>query len=195
MRGVRRLDESSALDLDMVDIIEVYKQKMQTIPDNGLPDNELAIVEELLENPFDEVDIILEWIFAEHKGYVEPRVQAGLKFLENNPARGWLILEMLISSSNPDHRDTALTVLGRVGDVNKYYLAKPLLKDPYPYLQFGAMELLLESYSEEVRSVLQELAHHNEGWVREHSRKLLLKMGEDIEAVNKKRAGKEGFIN
>jgi hypothetical protein len=167
----------------MVNIVEVYKQKMQTAPVNGLPDNELDIIEELLENPPNEVDTILEWIFTEHKGYIEPRARAGLKFLEKNPTQGWLILERLINSSDPDNRDTALTVLGKVSNTDKYYLAKPLLKDPYPYLQFDAVELLLGIYPEEAKSVLWQLANHEtEAWVRENSRKLLLEMNEDIEA-------------
>jgi hypothetical protein len=168
----------------MTNIIEAYQQKMRMVPDNGLPDNELVIVDELLKSPPDEADTILEWIFAEHKGYIEARARAGLKFLEKNPMQGWFILETLINSRNPDDRDTGLTVLGRSGNADKYYLAKPILNDPYPYLQFDAVELLQKIYPEEVKSILWSLATHETVWVRENAQKLLLQMGENVETVN-----------
>ena len=80
-----------------MDIVEEYKHRMKTAPDDYLPGNEWDIVNELLRNPPDEIDTILEWIFVEHKGYIEPRVQAGLKFAERNPTKVWPALEHLIS--------------------------------------------------------------------------------------------------
>jgi hypothetical protein len=98
--------------------------------------------------------------------------------------QGWFILETLINSRNPDDRDTGLTVLGRSGNADKYYLAKPILNDPYPYLQFDAVELLQKIYPEEVKSILWSLATHETVWVRENAQKLLLQMGENVETVN-----------
>jgi hypothetical protein len=146
-------------------IFDEYKRKMETAPDLGVPGNESDIVDELLISPPDKVDPILEWIFSAHKGYVEPRAQAGQRFLERNPKQGWLILERLMRSSDPDDRDVAITVLERAGDKNKFYLAKPLLEDPYPYLQFEGVELLANTFPAEVKAVLQSLLSHEQEWV------------------------------
>jgi hypothetical protein len=165
--------------ISMTDSLAEYKNRMQTAPDVGLPDNECDIVDDLLAQPPGEFDAILKWIFAEHKGYVEPRVRAGLRFLERNPAEGLTVIEQLIGSSDPDDRDTAITVLERYGQINVFHLAKPLLNDPYPYLQFEAVALLRNIYAEEVNSTLKELAEHRtEKWVRESAQKQLNGMSE-----------------
>ena len=163
-----------------MNVVEKYKNRMRNAPDDGLAENELAIVDELLANLPDELDTILEWILTEHKGYVEPRARAGKCFLERNPARGWLVLECLLSSMDPDDRDTAIEVLGRTGDRTKYHLARPLLRDPYRYLQYEAIELLMKEYPEEVRPVLQQLARQaTTEREKEDARELLLAMEEE----------------
>jgi HEAT repeat protein len=164
----------------MMDVGEEYKNRMRNAPDDYLPGNEWDTVDELLANSPDGLDTILEWIFSEHKGYVEPRARAGERFLERNPTRGWLVLERLLSSNDPDDRDTAITVLGRTGDRTRYYLARPLLRDPYGYLQYEAVELLMKDYPEEVRPILQELARQaTTEWEKEAAQKLLLALGEE----------------
>lgn len=160
-------------------IFEEYKQKIETAPVLGVPGNAADMVAELIANPSDKVDAILEWIFSEHKGYVEPRAKAGLRFLERNSEQGWLILEQLMQSSDPDDRDVAITVLERAGDQNNFYLAKPILEDPYPYLQFDAIDLLTNHFPSKVRSVLQSLLAHEQAWVRENAQKRLSKMNEN----------------
>jgi hypothetical protein len=163
-----------------MDIVEEYKNRMCKAPHEGLPGNEWEIVDELLANSPDGLDTILEWIFSEHRGYVEPRARAGERFLQRNPTRGWLVLERLLSSSVPDDRDVAITALGRTGERSSYLLARPLLRDAYGYLQFEAVELLMQDYPEEVRPVLQELAREARAeWEKEYAQKLLLALGEE----------------
>jgi len=95
----------------MKDIVQEYIEGMKTAPDQQYPGNEWDIVNELLANPPSEFDAILLWIFEEHKGYVAPRVQAGLKFVERNPEEGIVIIKRLVNSDDPDDRDTAIPYL------------------------------------------------------------------------------------
>jgi hypothetical protein len=141
-------------------IVEEYAERMRTAPDDCKPGNEWDIVSELLTNPPDEFDAILEWIFTAHKGYVAPRAIAGLKFIERKPERGWAALGQLIRSDDPDDRDTALQTLENSKNQNQYFLAKPLLQDEYRYLQFEAIDLLREIFPDEVEDALRNPASH-----------------------------------
>ncbi len=140
--------------------VEEYAERMRMAPDEDQPGNEWDIVSQLLTNPPDEFDAILEWIFTWHKGYVAPRVIAGLKFIERNPAQGWTALEQLIHSDDPDDRDTALQTLEGSKNQNQYFLAKSLLQDEYRYLQVEAIDLLREIFPDEVEDALRSLANH-----------------------------------
>lgn len=163
------------LKTTMTDGLAEYKHRMGNSPNDG----ELNIVDNLLAHPPDEFDAVLKWIFVEHKGYVEPRARAGLKFVQRNPVEGLTVIEQLIGSSDPDDRDAAVTVLERYGQASVFHLAKPLLIDRYPYLRFEAIELLGDIYPEEVKASLRELAEHEtEKWVREAAQNQLRKMKE-----------------
>ncbi len=152
--------------------------------DRGSPEAEWDVINTLLKQSESEADTILKWVFAQYKGYTETRARAGFQFLQNNPAEGWHILERLVSSSDPDDRDTALAVLAALHDINAAQLAKPLLNDPTPYLQLDAAEFLWEFFPSEVNACLEKLIEHEVSWVSCAARELLpkLKRKEDTNA-------------
>lgn len=160
----------------MSDILEEVKKRL--LCDFGNPEHEWQALLNLLERAGTHTSAVLRWIFAEYKGYTKTRARAGLEFVKGNPIEGWLILEHLIASDDPDDRDTALTVLVMSGDSRAPQLAKALLKDTWPYLQFDAADFLKEIYPTEVNAALQSLLHHDEEWVRDEARRRLAKMGE-----------------
>lgn len=157
-------------------ILEELKQELQATADYGLWEREWAIVEKALERTPSFTNQILEWVFAELNGYVDTRVRAGRELCKFNRQRVWSVLELLIKSGDPDDRDTALTLLTELGSEYAYQLAKPILKDRYPYLQFDAVEFLKDKYPSEAIEMLQELAQHENPKTREIAVKYLHSM-------------------
>ncbi len=147
--------------------------------DLGSPEAEWDVINTLLKQSESEADTILKWVFEQYKGYTDTRARAGFQFLKNNPAEGQRIIERLVSSSDPDDRDTALAVLVALNDINAAQMAKPLLSDPNPYLQLDAAELLWNLFPSEVRACLEKLIEHKVSWVSSAARELLLKMKKD----------------
>lgn len=147
--------------------------------DWGSPEAEWDVINTLLKQSESEADTILRWVFAQYKGYTDTRARAGFQFLQNNPTEGQHILEHLVSSSDPDDRDTALAVLVALHDINAARLAKSLLHDPTPYLQLDAAEFLWEFFPTEVNACLEKLIEHEVSWVSNAARELLLKRKEN----------------
>jgi HEAT repeat protein len=145
--------------------------------DYGSPDADWQVISKLLDKAPDQRQRLMEWIFAEHQGYVNTRTQAGREILSNDPEQGWRILERLINSEDPDDRDTALTLLAESRDPRAYPLARRILDDPYPYLQFDAIEFLKSIYPVEVAITLRNLSEHKLEWVQDEARGLLLETG------------------
>lgn len=144
--------------------------------DLGSPDAEWKQIELFLNRHKSEADILLKWIFAEYKGYVDTRVRAGSQFLQHNLIEGRRILERLIASPDPDDRDTALSVLASLGDSYAAQQAIPLLRDPNPYLQLDAAEFLWKHFPSEVKVCLEGLIEHEASWIRSAAQQLLAKM-------------------
>lgn len=160
----------------MDDILEEAKEHLKGF---GHPREESQMLDSLIEKAGVQTHDLLKWVFAEHKGYVETRARAGLDILKANPTEGWLILEHLVSSDDPDDRDTALMVLEKSGDPHAAELARPLLEDSYPYLQLDAASFLRETFRAETITMLRKLLKHEKEWVRDAARKLLVEMNED----------------
>lgn len=98
---------------------------------------------------------------------------AGAELLKTNQHLAWNILESMIISSDPDDRDTALELLIQSNHPRSHELAKPLLEDQYPYLQFDAADFLQSVYPCEVRSMLKTLMGHDTVWVRQAAQERL----------------------
>jgi hypothetical protein len=156
--------------------LEEYITKMKTAPDEQYPGNEWDIVYQILDTHPEEFDEILKWIFTKHQGYVHPRVLAGNTYVSRNPHQGFNLIEQLIKSLDPDDRDTGVSVLEETGNIEKYILAKPLLDDKYPYLQFDGIRLLKSIIPKEVKVTLQRLLKHDQEWVIEKAQTELSEM-------------------
>lgn len=121
--------------------------------------HEIEALEKLLSAAGSEKTLLARWEYAENKtGFVEPRSAAGLIFYQDDQEAFWEVTERLIGSEDPDNRDTALTTLGSIHDPRKYALMKLLLDDPYFYIQFEAIEQLIEQFPSEVLELLNRLA-------------------------------------
>jgi hypothetical protein len=161
-------------EIKMSDLLEEAKQLLEREPRFG--ENQWQMLAKLLKKAGDQANDILKWVFTEHAGYTAIRAQAGIEFLRRNPVEGWLFLERLIMSNDPDDRDTALTVLAMSDDPRAPELAKPLLRDNWPYLRLDAAGFLKEVYPAEVATALANLLDHQDEWVRNEARKRLTQM-------------------
>ena len=110
---------------------------------------------------------ILVWAFMKLPGYVNNRAWAGLEIYSINKQHCMELVGLLVSSEDPDDRDTALTVVRNINDVNYFDIVKPLLYDSVPYIQLDAVELLKDVFQEEAHNALAKLLQHDELWVRE----------------------------
>ncbi len=119
---------------------------------------------------------VLFWVFTKHRGYTYVRMKAGIEFTQRKPEVAWPALEQLIGGPDSDDRDAALSVLAEIKDPRGYPLARPLLNDPYPYLQFDAIDFLQEVYPEEVYAALQGLLENPLEWNRDTARERLEKL-------------------
>ncbi len=156
--------------------LEEAKQLLKQEP--RLDEDQWQVLEKLLMRAGDQTDSILRWVFADHTGYTEVRVRAGLEFFKRNPAEGWSILEYLVTSDDADNRDTALGVLVASEDPRAPQLARSLLTDPWPYLQFDAANFLEKIYRADVVAALQALLKSSEEeWIRDEAQKRLIRMG------------------
>lgn len=156
------------------DVLASLQASLEADPGDG--ESEWEMIREALEKEPEKSSRILEWVFREHHGYIQTRSAAGLYYYRQHPSSAWSILEQLVSSRDPDDRDTALTVLASIGSDKGYQLVYPLLRDPYPYIQLEAARFLAAAYPDEVRTTLAQLSNHREGWVREEAIKLTIAM-------------------
>jgi hypothetical protein len=165
----------------MNDVTHELKELSLATSDDGLGNREWATLLQVLNEHPDKVADLYAWMLSNHKGYVEPRVRAGQELHKIDPE--WLrsALEVLIQSSDPDDRDTAVLLSIEFRDLQVFALAKPLLHDPYPYLQFEAVELLKDVYPNDVLVALRGLLNHEEKWAREEAQKLLTDWAIDTE--------------
>lgn len=163
----------------MSDLLQEVKERLR----GGFKrsEEEWQVLFGLLAEAGSQTDAILRWVFGEHKGYVETRARAGIEFLRNNRKEGWSVLGYLITSSDPDDRDTALAVLQKSGSSRAFEMARPMLKDSWPYLQLDAAEFLKGVFPSDVIAVLRELLNHEDQWVRDAARKQLFEMGEGVD--------------
>ena len=158
---------------------ELSQVMQQLQVDPGTPQAEWTILREAIRHTPGASDAILKWVFADHKGYVESRAQAGLEYFQVNPREGWSILERLVNSNEPDDRETALAVAIGLDLERSTQLVKHLLHDAYPYLQLEAAKYLAVAFPVEVRACLYKLLVDQPRWVGEAAKKLLLEMGEN----------------
>lgn len=157
----------------MGEVTDELREQLLATPDDGLGNREWTTLLRVLNQHPDEATDIYTWMLSNHKGYIEPRVRAGQALHKIDPGRLRSALEVLIQSSDPDDRDTAVLLLIEFRDLQIYALAKPLLRDQYPYLQFEAIELLKDVYPNDVLATLRELLTHEGKWAREEAQKLL----------------------
>ncbi len=163
----------------MNNFLEEAKQLLKQEP--RLDEDQWQMLNKLLMGAGDQTDSVLRWVFADHAGYTEVRVRAGLEFFRRNPAEGWSILEYLVTSDDADNRDTALGVLVASEDPRAPQLARSLLTDPWPYLQFDAADFLEKIYRVDVIATLQVLLKSNEDeWIRDEAQKRLIRMGASV---------------
>ena len=144
------------------------------------PDEEWEALQSVLVRAGAQADDILKWVLAEAVGFTDTRAQAGAEFLKRHPVEGWRILEHLITSPDPDDRDVALTLLIDSRDPRAAELVKPVLRDPYRYLQFDAIDFLEQTYPTEVVATLRTLAQDKQEWVREAAQERLRRMQQDM---------------
>jgi hypothetical protein len=165
----------------MDDFIEEAKQQLSggVYPSDY---HERLVLEELLDKAGSQRDALLQWVFAQYQsGYVNTRVWAGREFLKGNQDEAWKILECLITSDDSGDRSTALDILEETNDPRAPYLAKPLLRDTAPYLQFGAAEFLKSYYPEDVIATLRSLLDYNDSRTRKIAREKLREMGVNVD--------------
>ncbi len=159
----------------MGNAVEDAKALLQV--DHGRPSTEWHLLEELLESAGPQADDVKRWVFAESPGFVETRVRIGLEYLREHPSDGQNILRELVTSSNPDHRDTAMTILRELREIPGEDVGRALLQDPWPYLRFEAIDMFKDYLPSESIAALKELLSHNETWVRDRARSILADMG------------------
>ncbi len=145
--------------------------------DPGSPEAEWSLVEQLLSQSPSEASAILEYIFAQHQGYVDTRTRAGLRVLQHSPEIGWSILDQLVVSGDPDDRETALSVVSTLQDPHAIELAICLLDDPYPHLRLDAAEFLIPYVPDIVKTGVSGLLDNQEEWVRQRAGRLLIGIG------------------
>ncbi len=121
-------------------------------------------------------EAVLRWVFTKHYGYIDVRIKAGIEFVQKNPEIGWPALEELLASTDPDDRDTALSVLVEINDPRGYPLAKPMLNDPWDYLKLDAIDFLQTVYPEEVNVAIQALLESPHEGARQAALKQLKKL-------------------
>ncbi len=155
----------------MSDMRAILKARFQLDP--GSSAAEWQLVENLLAEYPVERDTILRWVYAELPGYVWTRMQAGELFIADFPEEGWQIVERLIQSEDPDDRDTALSLLVKFDDPRGPMLTRSMLHDPWPYLQFDAIEYLKNVYPTEAREALLSLLQHEDLQVRKQASMIL----------------------
>ena len=147
--------------------------------DCGSPTAEWEVVEELFRQFPAERESVTRWLFEQHNGYIDTRTRSGLEFIERNPSEGWSILEQLVSSGDPDDRDTALAVLETLGNDDAARLALPLLGDEWTYIKLEAATFVRRFYLAEATKCLKDLLLNKSPSVREEARKLLAEMEKD----------------
>jgi hypothetical protein len=157
----------------MTSSLEDAKRKLTTTKYRHAGEQEddlMSLLEDMSEHQTD----LLRWEFVEHQiGFVDPRKQAGLIYYSQYPDETWSILEKLIKSKNPDDRDTACEVLMEIGGERANQLIKPLLNDPYPYLQFEACDYLKDIFLTDVVATLQQLLINENDRVRKQAQNKL----------------------
>lgn len=141
--------------------------------DRGSPTAEWKAVEELLQQFPTEREAISRWLFEKFNGYIDTRSRAGLEFVECNPVEGWSILEHLISSTDPDDHDTALSVLELIDNSCAAQMTLPLLKDKWEYIRLEAAVLLRAFYPGETAECLRNLVQHPLPSVSQEATRLL----------------------
>lgn len=147
--------------------------------DRGSPAAEWEVVVQLLSQFSAERESIIRWLFEEYNGYIDTRSRAGLELVECNPTKGWDILKLLISSVDPDDRDTALGVLELLDNDNAAQMALPLLNDEWTYIRLEAAIFVRRFYPENAARCLEDLLQQEMPSVKEEARKLLAEMGKN----------------
>lgn len=146
-------------------LINQVKENLE--PDLGSAEQEWLLLTALLEGNDQYRYGIFKWVFTEHQGYTRTRAWSGREVFKVNSEEGWSVIDHLILSKNPDDRETAMITIKIFEDPRVPLIIKPLLHDPWPYIQFEAADILKDTYPEEVKSVLHALQHHSEKWVRD----------------------------
>ena len=158
----------------MEDLIERVRKNLE--PDLGSAEQEWELLTDLLKGTTTYRYDIFKWVFIEHQGYTRTRAWAGREVFQANAEEGWKAISHLLSSKDPDDRETALMTIKTFNDPRVPLIIKPLLYDPWPYIQFAAAEILKDIYPEEVKSVMQALQTHEEQWVRDSAEAMLKDM-------------------
>jgi hypothetical protein len=152
---------------------EIHKIKSILQDESRSIEIQWQLIENILSKMRNRKTDVLHWIFVEHKGYTDIRAKAGIEYLIIAPEKGWTILESLISSKDPDDRDVAIVVLQNLDDPKAKELAKVILYDVWPYLQFEAIEFLMDTFPIEAKIVLANLCNNEQEWVRKEAYRIL----------------------
>lgn len=155
----------------MSNVIEQFRDR--TSSDLGSAEQEWEVLLDLLKKTEKDREEVLLWVFTSYKGYNRTRFWAGQEIVNNNITEGWVILEELVASADPDDRDVALMILKTLNDDRVPLIVKSLLFDTWPYLRFDAAEYLKDIYPAEVKSTLELLLSHSEKWVRDSAQTIL----------------------
>jgi HEAT repeat protein len=155
--------------------VELVSNQALALLDQDTPtmDDQWDIVLKLIGESEPNKSAIFRYIYLQYKGSTYYRVCAACEYLKKYPNEGRRTLEELIRSKDPDDRDTAVTVISEFNDPELRYLARQLLNDKYPYIQFAAIEILYTKFPDEVKIALNRLLDHEERWVRDKARRLL----------------------
>lgn len=174
-------------DQEYVDMSDILRDiKANFVYDRGSPTAEWEVVEGLLSSFATEREAITRWLFEEYNGYVDTRTRAGLEFIDHSSTEGRSILKRLVSSPNPDDRDTALAIIEVLGDDDAVRMAVPLLEDKWTYIRLDAATVLRRFYPDEVARCLRHLLQEEAESVRDTASKLLVEMGKDSQESDRR---------
>jgi hypothetical protein len=150
----------------------VSGEMLEVLSKEHTPKAEWDIIQGFLARPDVPRYDVLEWVFTKLPGYVSTRVWAGGEIYNQNRNHWKELISNLVSSVDADDRDTAISSIRTIGDTDCFDMVKILLHDKEVYIQLEAIELLREYYPSEANSVLIELLHHNEDWVRKAAQEI-----------------------
>jgi len=141
--------------------------------DWGIAETEWLQIQNLIQSNPSEADEILRSVFISFRGFVETRVHSARILLGSNPLFVLETSKKLVSSTNPDNRDSALQILREINSQEAKEIALPLINDVCPNIAFDAIEFLGKDDLLVAKMALDKLTQNSESWVRAKAKSLL----------------------